>query len=64
MDIPAALAKSYFDLMPIHEKLRGRDFVTTHNYLKVTMCNIHAELTERLDLPALSHLLSEHGGAS
>lgn len=64
MDIPAALAKSYFNLMPIHEKLRGRDFVTTHNYLKVTMCNIHAELTERLDVPALSHLLSERGGAS
>jgi hypothetical protein len=64
MDIPAALAKSYFGLMPIHEKLRGRDFVTTHNYLKVTMCNIHGEFTERLDVPALSRLLSERGGAS
>jgi hypothetical protein len=63
MDIPAVLAKTYFGLMPIHEKLRGRDFVTTHNYLKVTMCNIHGELTERLDVPALSRLLSERGGA-
>ena len=43
---PNRLAKAYFDLMPIHEKLRGRDFPTTHNYLKVTMCNIHAELTQ------------------
>lgn len=48
MDIPAPYAKPYFDLMPIHEKLRGRDFETTHNYLKVTLCNIHHELTRRL----------------
>lgn len=54
MDIPETLAKTYFDLMPIHEKLRGRDFPTTHNYLKVTMCNIHGELTRRMDVPALS----------
>jgi hypothetical protein len=59
MDIPAVLAKPYFDLMPIHEKLRGRDFATTRNYLQVTMCNIHAELTGRLDLAAMSRLLSE-----
>lgn len=59
MDIPETLAKAYFDLMPIHEKLRGRDFPTTHNYLKVTMCNIHAELTRRMDEPALSQLLAE-----
>ena len=45
--------------MPIHEKLRGRDFPTTHNYLKVTMCNIHDELTRRMDEPALSRLLTK-----
>jgi hypothetical protein len=61
MDIPETLAKTYFDLMPIHEKLRGRDFPTTHNYLKVTMCNIHAELMQRMDIPALSHLLARQG---
>jgi hypothetical protein len=59
MDIPQTLAKAYFDLMPIHEKLRGRDYPTTHNYLKVTMCNIHAELTRRMDVPALSRLLAK-----
>jgi hypothetical protein len=53
MDIPGPFAKSYFDLMPIHEKLRGRDFPTTHNYLRVTLCNIHDELTKRVDAPAL-----------
>ena len=49
IDIPEPFAESYFDLMPIHEKLRGRDFPTMHNYLKVTLCNIHDELTKRMD---------------
>jgi hypothetical protein len=57
MYIPEPFAKTYFDLMPIHKQLRGRDFSTTHNYLKVTMCNIHAELTRRMDEPALLRLL-------
>ena len=64
MDIPEPLAKPYFDLMPIHQKLRGRDFVTTHNYLKVTMCNIHDALARRLDMPALSRLLEGTAPAS
>ena len=37
--------RAYFDLMPIHEKLRGRDFPTTRNYLRVTLCNIHDEFS-------------------
>jgi len=57
MDIPESYAALYFDLMPIHEKLRGRDLETTHNYLMVTLCNIHDELTKAsggLTFPALS----------
>lgn len=60
MDVPEQYATLYFDLMPIHEKLRGRDLETTHNYLMVTLCNIHAELTKRIvgqplaPLPALT----------
>jgi hypothetical protein len=53
MDIPKPFARLYFDLMPIHEKLRGRDFPTTHNYLMVTLCNIHDELSKRAVGPAL-----------
>jgi hypothetical protein len=53
MDIPEPWAQVYFDLMPIHEKLRGRDFSTTRNYLRVTLCNIHDEFVKRLDLPAV-----------
>ncbi|MBB5052399.1 hypothetical protein HNQ36_002373 [Afipia massiliensis] len=53
MDIPEPLAETYFALMPIHEKLRGRDFATTRNYLRVSLCNIHDELISRIDRPAL-----------
>jgi hypothetical protein len=56
-DVPEQYAESYFNLMPIHEKLRGRDFPTTRNYLRVTMTNIHDELTKRLDVPAAAKSL-------
>jgi hypothetical protein len=67
-DIAEPWAKIYFDLMPIHEKLRGRDFPTTRNYLRVTLCNIHEQLTRRMDAAALAGVLQRpmpdpHGGA-
>jgi hypothetical protein len=52
-DIPIPYAERYFALMPIHEKLRGSDFPAIRNYLRVTLCNMHAELTERMDADAL-----------
>ncbi|MDE5455688.1 hypothetical protein GWE18_23175 [Bradyrhizobium sp. CSA112] len=57
MDIPEPLAESYFAMMPIHEKLRGRDFQTTRNYLRVSLCNIHDELIARMDRAALERAL-------
>ena len=57
MDIPEPLAEAYFAMMPIHEKLRGRDFQTTRNYLRVSLCNIHDELIARLDRAALERVL-------
>jgi hypothetical protein len=57
MDIPEPLAESYFSMMPIHEKLRGRDFQTTRNYLRVSLCNIHDELIARMDRGALEQAL-------
>jgi hypothetical protein len=56
-DVPEQFAESYFNLLPIHEKLRGRDFPTTRNYLRVTMTNVHDELTKRLDAPATAESL-------
>jgi hypothetical protein len=60
MDMPEPFAKDYFGLMPIHEKLRGSDFPTIRNYLKVTLCNIHDELTRRMDRAALLGSLREN----
>jgi hypothetical protein len=57
MDIPEPFVDSYFALMPIHKKLRSSDYGTTKNYLKVTLCNIHDELTRRLDADAVAEAL-------
>jgi hypothetical protein len=54
IDIPEQWARAYFDLMPVHEKLRGRDFHTTRNYLRVMLCNIHDEFGKRLDPQAVA----------
>ncbi len=48
-DIPEPFAQAYFALMPIHERLRGRDFATVRNYLRASLINIHDELSRRLD---------------
>jgi hypothetical protein len=56
-DICEPWAETYFNLMPIHEKLRGRDFPTIRNYLRVTLCNIHDEFTQRLDPAAVAAAL-------
>lgn len=56
-DIAAPYAESYFSLMPIHEKLRATEFPTLHNYLKATLCNMHDELSKRIDAPAVADVL-------
>ena len=53
IDIVIPWAEAYFDVMPIHEKLRGRDFLTTRSYLRVTLANIYDELIKRMDAPAV-----------
>lgn len=54
IDIPIAHAETYWSYMPIHEKLRTRDLPTTTNYLRVSMSNIHDELTKRMDPAAMA----------
>jgi len=56
-DVPEPMAETYFNLMPIHQTLRQPDYFSIRNYLRVTMCNIHDELTERMDTPALTDML-------
>jgi len=62
MDIPEQWARTYFDLMPIHENLRTRDFQRQRNYLRVSLCNIHDEFVERLDARALGVLIRRKMG--
>lgn len=52
-DMPVPYTKLYFDMMPIHEKLRAPDFLAISNYLRVSLINIHDELIGRLDGPAV-----------
>jgi hypothetical protein len=52
-------AETYFNLLPIHEKLRRSEFPTIRNYLRVTLCNIHDEFTQRLDAAATAAALRE-----
>jgi hypothetical protein len=58
-DICEPWAETYFNLMPIHEKLHGRDFPTIRNYLRVSLCNIHDEFSKRLDVPAITTALQK-----
>lgn len=58
MDIAEPWAESYFNLMPIHEKLRARDYPTTRNYLRVTLINVHDEFSKRMDAAALASALT------
>ncbi len=58
MDIPEPWADTYFNLMPIFEKLRRPDYPTIRNYLRVTMINIHDEFSKRMDAPALASVLA------
>jgi hypothetical protein len=52
IDIPEPYAQEYFDLFPIHAKLRSAEFPTTRNYLRITMANIHESWKRRrLDAP-------------
>lgn len=56
-DVAEPYIQDYFDVMPIHEKLRGRDFVTTRNYLRAALVNIHEDFSVRADKGAVASSL-------
>lgn len=61
-DIPVPFTQIYFDLMPIHQKLRAADYLAISNYLRVSLINIHDELIKRIDTPAVVRsLLAQRG---
>ncbi len=56
-DIPKEDYQAFFDQLPIHESLRGHDFVLVRNNLRVNLCRAYETFVARADLPALSRLL-------
>ena len=56
-DMPVPFTQTYFDLMPIHQKLRAPDFPAIGNYLRVSLINIHDDLIARIDIPAVARSL-------
>jgi hypothetical protein len=58
-DIPEAYAKTYWDLMPIKKEIRTPDFPTTRSYLMIALCNMHDNLSSRIDASALARQLIE-----
>ena len=63
-EIADPFVRAYFDLMPINEKLRRSEFPTIHGYLRVTLCNVHEELTKRMHAPAVVASLLESGAGA
>ena len=60
----SGIGRGLFDmgmLNTIHEKMRTKDELTTRNYLRVTMINIHDELTKRIDASAVAADLVARG---
>ena len=53
-DIPEPFWQRYFDLMPIHEKMRTPRRTDDAGYLRVTLFNVHDELTKRIDAAAVA----------
>jgi hypothetical protein len=53
IDIPEPYAKQYFAMMPIHKDLLTRDQPTARAYLRLTLANMHDDLTKRIDAAAI-----------
>jgi hypothetical protein len=60
-DIPEPFVEAYFSFIPIEKKLRKSEFPTIRNYLRVSLCNIHEEFSQRADALALAAMLSAPG---
>jgi hypothetical protein len=57
-DIPKDEFKAFFARLPIHESLRGHDYVLVRNNLRINLCRAHETFLARMDAPALVALLT------
>lgn len=58
-DIPKEEFKVFFDQLPIHESLRGYDFVLIRNNLRVNLCRAYETFIARMNAPDLVALLTD-----
>jgi hypothetical protein len=56
-DIPIEDYQSFFDHLPIHEKLRGHDFELVRNNLRVNLCRAYEDFIAVANLPELARLV-------
>lgn len=52
-DIPLPVAQRYLDAMPIHERLRGKDYELVRNQLRGTLLTMHRDFVKRANLERL-----------
>lgn len=57
-DIPKDEFKAFFARLPIHESLRGHDYVLVRNNLRINLCRAYETFLARMDAPALVALLT------
>lgn len=60
-EIPLADLDAFFARMPIHERLRGRDYQAVGNSLRAHLVNHSEEFAERFDQAALAEVLIAAG---
>lgn len=63
-EIPLADLDGFFARMPIHERLRGRDYQAVGNSLRAHLVNHAAEFDDGLDAQAMAGLLVARGRAA
>ena len=63
-DIPERFAEAYFNMMPNDESRAAAVSATIRNYLRVSLCNIHDELSTRIDVTAVTKALLPDGATA
>lgn len=53
-DIPLPTSREVFDLLPIHESLRGEDYPLMRNHLRTHLCRMYEDFVQRAELEALA----------
>jgi hypothetical protein len=57
-EIPKEDYQAFFDQLPIHESLRGHDFLLVRNNLRVNLCRAYETFIARADLPVLARAIA------